>query len=172
MVSIAVLFERMLHNIEKIILLTIVPFSTYIHWTALHFAVAGRSLPMVQFLVAQSKDLIKSKSDDDETPAFLAVEGGNTQILKFLLESGTKAFGEKPKENLLDCVTRYSHVQNNVNTAMEIINYCDEHGGIDLLEKVIIDVKSGQTHLYTVHMVICLCIICCCTGCLKKKVNL
>ena len=133
-------------------------FSAKYKQTALHFAVAGKSLPAVQFLVKYSKDMIHWRTIDDKTPTMIAVECGNTQILKFLLENGAKFFGEQPEENLLDCVTRYSHVQDNVNTAMEIIHYCDENGGIDLLEKVIIDVESEQKHLHTVHMVICLCI--------------
>ena len=110
----------------------------------MHFAVAGKSLTAVEFLVGKSKDMVNWRSDDDETPAVLAAEAGNAPILKFLLENGANVFGKYPKENLLDCVTHYSHVSlnNRADTALEIIRFCDEHGGIDRLKQVTISVKS------------------------------
>ena len=109
----------------------------------MHFAVAGNSLTAVEFLVEKSKDMVYWRSDDDETPAVIAAEAGNASILKFLLKNGANVFGEYPKENLLDCVTRYSHVSLNkrAETALEIINFCDDNGGIDLLKQVTIGVK-------------------------------
>lgn len=104
----------------------------------LHFAVKGRSLAAVQLVLAESKDLIELKSDDDETPAVIAAEGGDAQILKFLLEKGATVYGKYPKENLLDRVTQYSkHIPNRVETALVIIKFCRQSNkGVNLLRKV------------------------------------
>ena len=112
--------------------------STYFNWTVLHFAVAGGSLETVDFLLKKQKTLMELRTNNGETAAVLAAQDGHPNILKFLLGKGGKIFGEHHRDNLLDAVTRHIHrnQQKRRDAALEIINFCDENGGIDLLEKV------------------------------------
>ena len=88
--------------------------------------------------------MVNWRSDDDETATVLAAEGGCAEILRYLLQNGGKAFGEYPKENLLDCVTRYTHMPNRNKAASEIIKFCVKDEEVDDLKKV----KKLQSYNY------------------------
>ena len=80
--------------------------------------------------------MVNWRSDYYETAAVLAAERGCAEILRHLLWNGGKAFGEYQKENLLDCVTRYTHMPNRNKAALEIIESCVKDGEVDDLKKV------------------------------------
>jgi uncharacterized protein len=56
-------------------------------WTALHYACTTGRLSVAQFLVANGAK-INALSPSDTTPLMMAVNSGNEQLIKFLLDNG------------------------------------------------------------------------------------
>ena len=59
----------------------------HIGWTPLHYACAKGHLEVAQFLVANGA-IVDSLSVGNTTPLMMAVQSGNEQLVKFLLDKG------------------------------------------------------------------------------------
>ena len=103
--------------------------------TALHYAVVGGKVSIVEFFINKFPDMINYTTDCGETAAACAAEMGNVEILKLLLSRGAKLKSNgKDRTNILDCV--YGDLKRAECAIMEIINVCTRGKKLNKLKKV------------------------------------